>query len=265
MSSTQNDEWYEQLLAEWERARARYAGALIRTPNIFSVRSGGEYATEVSYNVSVSQGSVNVTVWGGGNGSISASAHGGAGGSSGFGVETYLAYHSDESTGTQMALAAGNVARPSCQHYLVVDVNTILGELVAKLCEQCGEQLVAEFSQPQQPLSNRAETILNQYGEPIARWTTQSGEWVIVRDLQASGTGDLMPIMEDTKQVVVSTIQMDDDVFIKHFEKRHADSLGGLRGFVTRTPGIILMYRMFHKRLHELRPFDYDHEHEHGA
>jgi hypothetical protein len=70
--------------------------------------------------------------------------------------------------------------------------------------------------------------------------------------------------MEATARlIVVSAARMTDDNFKKHFENRHADSMGGLTHFAPYvTPAIIRLYRSFHERLHALRPFDFDHEHE---
>lgn len=178
----------ESLLRQWEAAQARYRSPLVLRPNILSERSGGQYANEVGYNVSVSQGNVSVEIWGEGGGTTSASMrHGGAGGSSEFGVSigmahNYLSYHTDESTGAQMALAAGDVARSSCWHDLAVPVDLMLtDERVAWLCELCLAQLPANWQPPACPPDEHNKSILNQYGERVAYWTTESGEWIIVR------------------------------------------------------------------------------------
>lgn len=55
---------------------------------------------------------------------------------------------------------------------------------------------------------------------------------------------------------------MDDDIFKRHFEMRHGDSLGGLTHFSPDiTAQVLQMYRSFHKRLHEIR-LELHHDHE---
>lgn len=70
-------------------------------------------------------------------------------------------------------------------------------------------------------------------------------------------------VRQEVKQVVVNAALMTDDNFKRHFENRHSDSMGGLRHFAPFvTPAVMALYRSFHNRLHALRPFDFDHEHE---
>ena len=170
-----------EVLAQWEAARARYGGPFVRPANILSVRSGGEYAAEVSYNVPAQGIGVNVTVWGGNSSTVA--LHGGGGGSGG--SYSMAAYYKDESTQVQMVLAAGgrDVAPLSCAHDLVSPVTLLLtDELVASVCELCGEQLAASFEPPVEPSDGRTD-LFSECGERIAHWTHQTGEWVIVRDL----------------------------------------------------------------------------------
>jgi hypothetical protein len=181
MSSIHNDDESisERLLREWEAASARYRHPLPLSPNILSERSGGEYANEVGYSVTVSQGSVNVWVWGSGNVAAQASAHrGGSGGSS----LNYAAYYTHENMTVQMALAAEDCGSPGCTHDLAVPVKLLLTEeLVAWLCELCLAQLPADWEPLSSPPTEHVRNILNQYGERVAYWTTQTGEWIIVR------------------------------------------------------------------------------------
>jgi hypothetical protein len=189
----------EAVLRAWEtsQARSRSRSSIILPPGaVLSGRSAGDYADEVSYNVTVSQGSVSVEMWGSGSHSASLSVHsGGAGGSSQantvFRAESNsifggtVDYWTDEGTGVQMALSDGDTYQPICRHDLVIPVTllyTVEQEVVANLCELCGEQLPAKFRPPTGPISNSQRELCNRYGEPIARWTTQTGEWVIVRD-----------------------------------------------------------------------------------
>lgn len=44
--------------------------------------------------------------------------------------------------------------------------------------------------------------------------------------------------------------EMDDELFIQHFEKRHSDQMGGLTEFLTDDSLTIEMYRDFHDALH---------------
>lgn len=62
---------------------------------------------------------------------------------------------------------------------------------------------------------------------------------------------------------VISPDNMDDELFGKHMTHRHADSLGGLEAlsFPPHGGGLALMWRSFHRRLHEVR-IDIPHEHE---
>lgn len=61
---------------------------------------------------------------------------------------------------------------------------------------------------------------------------------------------------------VVSAEDMDDETFIKHFNKRHADQLPGL---VAILPSIdqetLLCYRLFHEHLHNWLRMEMPHEH----
>lgn len=176
MSSTPSKEpesFSEALFREWERARARSGSPLI-LPSSYIVGSA-----------ECEGDSVNVTIWG--SGSSQVTIDGSAGGSGGS-VSVYggaVRYWSDDSTGVQMVLSDGHVAQPFCQHDLVVPVNllyTFEHETVSYLCELCGEQLPLSFEAPVGPASNAAKDICNQYGEKVARWTTESGEWIIVRE-----------------------------------------------------------------------------------
>jgi hypothetical protein len=66
-------------------------------------------------------------------------------------------------------------------------------------------------------------------------------------------------------QVVVPLAEyMDDETFIKHLEKRHAQDTG-VEGYMTRHNVTIWvgMYRTFHERCHRVaHPGQYDHIHE---
>jgi hypothetical protein len=58
--------------------------------------------------------------------------------------------------------------------------------------------------------------------------------------------------------------EMDDDVFLKHIEHRHAEECK-VEGFISRhgVSSWIKTYRVFHQRLHDIAtPDQYDHVHE---
>ena len=66
----------------------------------------------------------------------------------------------------------------------------------------------------------------------------------------------------DSAAVVVPSEEMDDRTFVRHMNKRHRDSLGGLaRLWETCDPYVTECYRVFHMQLHRLR-LDIGHEHE---
>lgn len=65
--------------------------------------------------------------------------------------------------------------------------------------------------------------------------------------------------------MVVNADDMDDETFVLHFEKRHADKLPNLNGFVhtaKRDPETIEMYRKFHDQLHRFYAMEERHEHD---
>lgn len=53
---------------------------------------------------------------------------------------------------------------------------------------------------------------------------------------------------------------MDDETFVAHFEKRHADQMAG-RTTLRLDDELTEMYRTFHDRIHELLPMTTPHEH----
>jgi hypothetical protein len=53
---------------------------------------------------------------------------------------------------------------------------------------------------------------------------------------------------------------MSDEVFEKHMETRHAESLGYLTGLPLGDAYLMGMWRAFHRQLHNLR-IDIEHEH----
>jgi hypothetical protein len=61
---------------------------------------------------------------------------------------------------------------------------------------------------------------------------------------------------------VPSADEMNDDIFIRHFNLRHTDSLGGLKALpFIMDPYVLGCYRSFHSWLHR-QPFrHYDHYH----
>lgn len=64
---------------------------------------------------------------------------------------------------------------------------------------------------------------------------------------------------------VVHPDDMDDETFLLHFEKRHHDQLPMMNTFVDtiyQQPDLIVAYRTFHNRLHELRQVQEKHDHE---
>ena len=62
------------------------------------------------------------------------------------------------------------------------------------------------------------------------------------------------------RPVVVHPDAMDADSFQKHMNNRHQDSLGGLTKIEIRSEYLLLCYRNFHRRLHEVR-LDLGHDH----
>lgn len=65
-----------------------------------------------------------------------------------------------------------------------------------------------------------------------------------------------------TNNMVVSTDEMDDDTFIKHFNARHADKLPGLTSIIPSIDKQTLnMYRTFHGHLHRWLQMEMPHEH----
>jgi hypothetical protein len=63
--------------------------------------------------------------------------------------------------------------------------------------------------------------------------------------------------------VVVSPDNMDDPTFARHMTHRHGESLGGLGELqFRRNDGMAVIWRSFHRRLHEVRvSLDVPHEH----
>jgi hypothetical protein len=64
--------------------------------------------------------------------------------------------------------------------------------------------------------------------------------------------------------VVPHPDDMTDDTFVKHFNRRHSDHLGGLAALDLDhlTPYVLGCYRSFHNQLHGiLRRAELDHEH----
>jgi hypothetical protein len=49
---------------------------------------------------------------------------------------------------------------------------------------------------------------------------------------------------------VVHPDDMDDNDFVRHFNQRHSDQLGGLDGIILRDEYTIELYRKFHDSLH---------------
>jgi hypothetical protein len=63
--------------------------------------------------------------------------------------------------------------------------------------------------------------------------------------------------------LVVPIDWMDDETFLIHFEKRHADALPGMDGFINNVHGsTVNSYRIFHDTIHRLLPLGEPHEHE---
>lgn len=62
------------------------------------------------------------------------------------------------------------------------------------------------------------------------------------------------------KRLVDLAEEMDDETFIKHMNKRHKDSLGGLPSLWMTDDATHRIWRAFHRRLHQLR-VDLRHEH----
>ncbi len=68
----------------------------------------------------------------------------------------------------------------------------------------------------------------------------------------------------DEPIIVPSAGEMDNETFLKHLEKRHADQCK-IEGYISRhaVDAWIGVYRAFHDRLHMLEhPGQHDHEHE---
>jgi len=67
--------------------------------------------------------------------------------------------------------------------------------------------------------------------------------------------------------MVVNADEMDDENFLLHFERRHADQLPGISGFLhtmAQQPELIETYRKFHDRIHNLfTPSMMEEPHEH--
>jgi hypothetical protein len=74
-----------------------------------------------------------------------------------------------------------------------------------------------------------------------------------------------MSIMQEAKVVTVpSADQMSTEIFVRHMNLRHVDSLGGLTELPEDiTPAVEQLYRSFHARLHLLR-LRSELRHEHG-
>jgi len=63
------------------------------------------------------------------------------------------------------------------------------------------------------------------------------------------------------KLLVYPAEYMESETFVKHFNARHSDSLGGMRSLPDRIdPRVEAAYRAFHRRLHDIR-IDLAHEH----
>jgi hypothetical protein len=74
----------------------------------------------------------------------------------------------------------------------------------------------------------------------------------------------LMTESQKDTPVVVNPDRMSDENFIKHFNKRHADQLAGLRELVNLSPAVLILYRSFHRWLHyPLFPASHDLDHKH--
>lgn len=75
--------------------------------------------------------------------------------------------------------------------------------------------------------------------------------------------------MEEGNVMVVVEVphpdDMDDEIFLKHLDKRHPEITHGRMLHVqpNKAKGWINPYRAYHKRMHESpEPADYDHKHE---
>jgi hypothetical protein len=66
---------------------------------------------------------------------------------------------------------------------------------------------------------------------------------------------------EETIVLVRSADDMNDETFALHMTLRHPDNLGGLRELAV-APRVMPAWRAFHRRLHNLFPRSYQHEHE---
>jgi hypothetical protein len=77
--------------------------------------------------------------------------------------------------------------------------------------------------------------------------------------------GEAMSIMQEAKVVIVTPAdRMSTEIFVRHMNLRHADSLGGMTGLPEDiTPAVEQLYRSFHARLHSLR-LRSELRHEHG-
>jgi len=71
------------------------------------------------------------------------------------------------------------------------------------------------------------------------------------------------PIQDGPKTLVMAETSMDVIAFTTHFSKRHRGSLAGAKELPKDIDfNIEQMYRSLHRRLHELEPYRYKHEHE---
>lgn len=82
--------------------------------------------------------------------------------------------------------------------------------------------------------------------------------------LSAEGTD--MKVAEVTKPIVVNADEMYDDDFVKHFNLRHDDQLGGLNEILlVEDEYTIELFREFHHKLHNSLLFPFAKiNHEHG-
>ena len=72
--------------------------------------------------------------------------------------------------------------------------------------------------------------------------------------------------LADKVPPVIHPDDMGDDDFVRHFNFRHSDQLGGLDGIVLRDPETLEMYRTFHDALHRWHlPSQMEHPHEHDT
>ncbi len=59
--------------------------------------------------------------------------------------------------------------------------------------------------------------------------------------------------------VVPSESEMSDDIFVRHMNKRHADSIGGLHSLWRINDSVTVLWRSFHARLHKASRLDHRH------